>query len=60
MPSGISQFRVNSVSDAFISTKFTSKDSNTFEIQHSLYNLLLAIFCYGWGSANVTSQLNSP
>ena len=50
------------VSDTLISAKFTSKNSNTFRIEHRLHNSLDSIFCYGRGFLHMTrtSQLILP
>ena len=43
------QQHTNNVVDALNLTKFTSKNSNTLKIEHSVQGSLVAIFCNGWG-----------
>ena len=44
---------MNSVSGSFMSSKFTSKNSNMIKIEHILITSRFAIFRYGWGSTYV-------
>ena len=56
----LKQQHAKSVTDAFILTKFTLENSNTFKIEHALLTSCVAIFAIDVVPAYITSQLISP